>query len=120
MNKKIFKTASIMVALVAFTILLMPSCQKRTDCLAVIHVIDETGNPVAGATVTLFKENITNYNQVTANVSQTQTSDGSGTANFTFPLPTVLDISATTTGKSGKGEISLQVGQTIEQTVRVN
>ncbi|HSY77058.1 MAG TPA: hypothetical protein VK890_09395 [Bacteroidia bacterium] len=101
------------------TVILTPSCSKNTDCVAVVHVIDTAGNPVAGATVVLFKTNVTQYNGVTANVTQTQVSDGSGTCTYTFALPAVLDITAKTTTKSGKGEISLQVGQTTEQTVRV-
>jgi hypothetical protein len=110
MKKKIFKTTGILMASTIFIILLMPSCNPEKDCEVVVHVIDEAGNPVVGASVTLSKTNITQYNGVTANVSQTQISDGSGTTTFNFPLPAVLDITVTTTTKSGKGEISLQPG----------
>ena len=121
MNKKVVKSfASLMVIGLFLTLILMPSCNKNTDCIAVVSIIDTGGNPVAGATVTLFKTNVTQYNGVTANVTQTQVSDGSGGTTFTFALPAVLDITAVTKTKSGKGQISLQVGETVQQTIRVS
>src|SRR5271166_5588141 len=120
MRNKVVKSFGVLIVAGLFlTVILTPSCSKNQNCTAVVSIIDTGGNPVAGATVTLFKTNVTQYNGVTANVTQTQISDGSGSTTFTFALPAVLDITATTTTKSGKGEISLQVGETVTQTVRV-
>ncbi len=120
MKNYVAKSISIMmvIGLVA-TFFISPSCKKNTDCTAIIHVIDTAGAVVSGATVTLYKTNVTQYNGVTANVSDVKISDGSGVTTHVFALPAVLDITAVIAGKTGKGVVRLQEGESVEQTVRV-
>jgi len=118
MKLKLRRIIGALVIIVPFLMLLMPSCsQKNQDCIAVVHVVDTGQNPIAGASVTLHKTNVTNYNGVTANVSQTGTTDAGGAVTMTFPLPAVLDVNASKGAKSGTGQIRLEAAQTVTQTI---
>ncbi len=120
MYNYILKSFSTLLVIGLFAIVFItPSCKKITDCIAIIHVIDTAGKPVSGVTVTLYKTNVTQYNGVTANVSDVKITDASGTSTHTFALPAVLDITAAITGRTGKGVVRLQEGETVEQTVRI-
>jgi hypothetical protein len=118
MIKKIFKTAVILIASSIFIILLFPSCGPDSTYEAVIHVVDTAGNLVQGATVTLSKIYRTQYNGVNTHVIDTQITDASGTTTFINLMTGMLNITAKTTTKSGKGEINIQTRYT-EQTINV-
>jgi hypothetical protein len=120
MKLKLRRIIGALVIIVPFLMLLLPSCsQKNQDCIAIVHVVDTGQNPVVGATVLLHKTNITNYNGVTANVSQTGTSDGGGAVTMTFSLPAVLDVNVTKGAKQGAGQIRLEAAQTVTQTITI-
>ena len=112
------KISLILLVMVPFLMCLLPSCsQKNQDCTAVVHVVDANQNPVAGVKVLLHKDGITNYNAVTANVSQTGTTDAGGAVTMTFPLPAVLDVNITKGATSGTGQIRLEPALTVTQTL---
>jgi hypothetical protein len=99
------------------------SCQKETDCKAVVTCIDSTGAPVNGADVLLYAlvkspDGKTTY---TADVKAQGVTEGDGTVNFTFKLPAIYDIKATsivdTRTITGIGIIKLEEGKTVEKTV---
>jgi len=121
MNLNFKKILGALMIIVPFLVVLMPSCsQPNQDCTAVVHVVDTGQNPIAGATVILHKTNITNYNGVTANVSQTGTSDAGGAVTMTFPLPAVLDVNVTKGTLSATGQIRLEPAQTVTQTITIH
>lgn len=112
------KISLILFMMVPFLICLLPSCsQKNQDCTAVVHVVDANQNPVAGVKVILHKTNITGPNAVSANVSQTGTTDAGGAVTMTFPLPAVLDVNISKGATSGTGQIRLEPAQTVTQTL---
>ena len=120
MKSKMKKIIEVLMIVVPVLMVLTPSCkQPNQDCIAIVHVVDTGQVPMTGASVLLSKTNITNYNGVTANVSQTGTTDGGGAVTMTFSLPAVLDVSVTKGAKSGTGQIRLEAGQTVSQTITI-
>ncbi|MEI6815400.1 MAG: hypothetical protein WCL14_02225 [Bacteroidota bacterium] len=124
MKSNLLKTFGVLLLIGALTAVFIPSCKKNTDCTAIIHVIDTAGKAVPNAIVILHKTNVTQYNGVTANVSDTKVSDVAGETSHTFQLPAVLDITVKTDTtklpiRIGSGVVRLQEGETVEQTVRV-
>jgi hypothetical protein len=92
------------------------SCNKPTDCKAIVTVLDSANNPVAGATVKLYSSN------PPGQIQGQGSSDGSGNVTFDFKLPAIFDIAATkTTTKTmtGTGIVQLQIGQTVQATVNI-
>ncbi len=102
--------------------LLSPSCQKNTDCIAVVRCQDASGNAVDAADVILYAE-VKNSAGVTytADITATSPSDNAGVVSFTFKLPAIYDIQATKTigtkTLTGIGIIKLEEGTTVEETV---
>lgn len=100
----------------------LPSCQKETDCVAVVTCKDAGGNAVDGAEVVLYAK-VKNSAGVTytADITATSPSDNAGQVRFTFKLPAIYDILATkgtgTQSVSGIGIIELEEGTTVEKTV---
>jgi stress response protein SCP2 len=99
------------------------SCEKETDCKAVVTCVDSVGTPVNNADVILYAlvkspDGKTTY---TADVKAQGFTEGDGTVNFTFKLPAIYDIKATATVATrtltGIGIIKLEEGKTIEKTV---
>ena len=103
-------------------LLISPSCQKETDCLAVVKCLDASGNAVNAADVVLYAE-VKNSAGVTytADITATSPSDNAGEVRFTFKLPAIYDILATKTVGTktitGIGIIKLEEGQTVEKSV---
>lgn len=101
---------------------LFPSCQKETDCVAVVKCKDTLGNAVPSANVFLYAK-VKNSAGVTytADITATVASDNAGEASFTFELPAIYDIMATKTvgtkSLTGIGIIKLEEGETVEKTV---
>lgn len=102
------------------------SCQKETDCKATVNCIDSTGSVVANASVQLYAlvkdpndpKGTATY---TADVKANGTTDGGGQVKFTFKLPAIYDIKATTVvgtkTLSGASIIKLEEGKSVSKTV---
>ncbi|HQQ94337.1 MAG TPA: hypothetical protein PLQ93_07270 [Bacteroidia bacterium] len=100
----------------------LSSCQKDTDCIALITCQDSLGKAVSNANVLLYAK-VKNSAGVTytADITANSPSDNSGQVHFTFKLPAIYDILATKTvgtkTLSGIGIIKLEEGNTVEKTV---
>lgn len=117
--KSIFKRSTLALSLAALFILTFTSsCHRNKDCTAVIHVVDDAGDKAMGAEVRLWA-NITNPKP--GEIEDIQTTGASGTTTHVFKLPAIFDIEVThsTTGKTGKGIIQLEIGETVEKTVTI-
>ena len=107
-----------LLSLSLFLMIFSGSCNKESDTMAVITVVDTAGNPVTSATVTLHQDSVINpvtNNQ--ANVRVTKTTGSSGTAEFVFALEAYLDIDASKGTKSGQAFVRLKQGESVSQTV---
>jgi hypothetical protein len=117
---------SIAVIFAAFVLagisLTSASCHKDTDCRALISCVDTLGRPVGNADVLLYApvkpDGKTTY---TADVKANGTTDSDGQVKFTFQLPAIFDIRATsvvgTRTLVGLSVIKLEEGKTVEKTV---
>lgn len=95
------------------------SCQKNTDCKLTVIVHDEVGNAVSGATVKLYANVKTpTGSTVEADLKAEGISDASGSSNYTFKLPAILDIKVVTSGgKAGVGIVKLEEGKSVDKIV---
>jgi hypothetical protein len=99
------------------------SCQKDTDCRALVRCKDTLGKPVGEAYVELFAlvKSADGKTTFTSDIKATGSTDGGGEVRFTFKLPAILDIKATANrgGKNitGIGIIKLEEGETVEKEV---
>ena len=109
------------IATLAFgfiTLVFNSSCQKNTDCKLIITTHDALGNAVSGATVKLYANVKTSSGAtVEADLKAEGQSDGGGSSSYTFKLPAILDIKATSSGLSGVGIIKLEEGKTVTKDV---
>jgi hypothetical protein len=99
------------------------SCQKETDCKAVVRCFDTLSQKVAEANVLLYAlvkspDGKTTY---TADVKAEGTTNSDGEVSFVFKLPAIYDIKATkvvgTRTLTGLGIIKLEEGNTVEKEV---
>src|SRR5689334_7177382 len=68
-------------------------CAKQGPAKAIVTVVDGKGAPVAGAVVTLHQDTI--KSPVTgqqANISDVETTDSDGKAEFQFSLEAILNV----------------------------
>ena len=98
------------------------SCRKNTDCIATVHCVDSVGAPWSGANVQLYAiVRTSNGGTVQADMKANADTDGDGKVKFTFKLPAIYDIKATSKKGTktwvGTGIIKLEEGQTSDQTV---
>jgi hypothetical protein len=112
----------VLLLCLTFVLFFSPSCQKETDCIAVVKCQDSLGNAVNAAEVLLYAK-VKNSAGVTytADITATSPSDNAGEVRFTFKLPAIYDILATKTvgtkTMTGIGIIKLEEGQTVEKSV---
>jgi len=112
----------VLLLCLTLVLLISPSCQKETDCVAIVKCQDDAGVPVSAAEVVLYAK-VKNSAGVTytADITATSPSDNAGEVHFTFKLPAIYDILATkavgTKTITGVGIIKLEEGQTVEKTV---
>ncbi|MCW3084823.1 MAG: hypothetical protein JWP12_2189 [Bacteroidetes bacterium] len=112
-----FSVAFCFVALM-FAAFSTSSCKKDKTCHGTVKVIDTAGVPVANAIVKLAAPS------VNGDVVYTETSDGSGNAEFEVKLPAIFDVTATKAtfppGFVGKGVLRLdEPGKTGDVTVTI-
>jgi len=105
----------IIVALVATIISPLTSCQKNSDCTAVITVIDSVGATLSGASVRLYFDSKNGKGFI----ESTQVTDGSGNTTFVFKLQAIFDVDVTYKGKTAAkaGIVTLQPGSSVSKTV---
>lgn len=94
------------------------SCKKEGPAEAVVIVTDTLGKKITGATVVLRQDSVTNpVNGVQASVNQTQITDGSGQAYFSFDLESVLILEAEKGALSGRDFIRLEQSKKVTKTL---
>lgn len=84
--KGLIKFSFVLVVFLGMTTV-FSSCYKKKDTIAVVTVVDADNNPIAGAEVKLYWENVdpTDPKYIPReNLDQTATSDGSGKASFNY------------------------------------
>ncbi len=106
----------IVLGLLAFTFVFpLSSCQKNSDCTAVVTIIDTVGTPLASASVRLY------YDPKNGKkfVESTQATDGSGKTTFVFKLQAIFDVDVTYGGKTAvkAGIVTLQPGSSVSKTI---
>jgi hypothetical protein len=96
------------------------SCQKNTDCKLIITTHDALGNAVGGATVKLYA-NVKTASGATveADLKAEGQSDGGGSSSYTFKLPSIMDVKATSGTLTGVGIVKLEEGKTITKDIIV-
>jgi hypothetical protein len=120
MKHRVLLTLFILLALMG---LMLPSCQKDTDCKAVVTCLDSIGRPVGNASVLLYApvKSADGKTTYTADITASGTTDNDGTARFTFRLPAIYDVKGTATLAAktitGTGVVKLEEGQTVEKTI---
>ncbi|MBK9285914.1 MAG: hypothetical protein IPM51_16585 [Sphingobacteriaceae bacterium] len=100
------------------------ACRKKTDCVATVHCVDSSGNSFGNVNVQLFAiVRTSNGGTVVADVKASGDTDADGKVKFTFKLPAIYDIRATTKigtkTYNGTGIIKLEEGETVEKAVTV-
>lgn len=112
--KAYYLLASIILGAVAFTFPLS-SCQKNSDCTAVVTIVDTVGTHLSGASVRLY------YDPKNGKgfVQSTQTTDGSGKTTFVFKLQAIFDVDVTYGGKTAvkAGIVTLDPGNSVSKTI---
>lgn len=120
MKKLIFGTASLIVLFLAAYSTVGTSCNKETQCDAVITVLDTVGNPIVGATVKLDCNGCPPPPPGSSATLQgdQQTTDGSGRASFSFQYEAVLDITVThPTHTTTTAILKLEAGKTTNKDI---
>ncbi len=119
------KPFSILIAgfLLSCLIFANTSCEKNTDCKAEIKCVDSTGTAVNNAFVYVYAlvkspDGKTTY---TGDVTASGNTDSGGEIKFTFQLPAIFDIKATSSVGTktimGQSIIKLEEGKTTQKTV---
>ncbi|MBI3502172.1 MAG: hypothetical protein HY063_10280 [Bacteroidetes bacterium] len=110
------------VCCASITAVVIVSCKKNKDCDVVINIVNGTTSvPVPGATIHMYPPPGTNGNLQIQD--QTGATDASGTANFTFKLPAILQADVTPPAvlglNSGGGLVKLEAGHQVSKTIKI-
>ncbi len=101
------------------------SCNKKTDCVALITVVDSSGTVAyPNANVKMYATVKTaNGGTVVADVKASGITDSDGKVKFTFKLPAIYDFSASISKGSktltGVSIIKLEEGKAVDKTVSI-
>ena len=116
-NNKIIKTFLI------GAIIFLASCAKEKDTIGIIQVVNTSGQPVSGATVTLNQQNGMPGTTAINDLKKTSTTDLNGRASFTYEYEAILDVSVEKTSPPdtylGSNVIRLLRGKTTTITVEI-
>ena len=119
--KKFLLGSTFLIAVMAMGVsTLQTSCNKETQCDAIVTVLDTVGNPIVGALVKLDCNNCPPPPPGSSATLQTnqQTTDGSGRASFSFQYEAVLDITVThQSHTTTTGIIKLEAGKTTDKNI---
>lgn len=104
--------------LIAAMVVAAAACQRKTDCMAVVHCNDVNDKPVTGAKVFLFA-NVKDKNNgyVRADLTATGNTDAEGKVSFLFKLPAIYDVSVSVGTQTASGIVKLEEGKTTHETV---
>lgn len=125
---KLSKKISIITFTVLFATVFMvsSSCKRNKDCDLIITIQDATTNgPIVGATVELYPGNPPSQGGYTLqDQEQSETTDASGVARFTFKLPALLAIKVTPpapyTGNTPPYPlVKLEEGRSVSKSVKL-
>jgi len=118
--KKLLLASIFMFAAIAMVVTTQTSCNKETQCDAIVTVLDTVGSPIVGATVKLDCNNCPPPppgSSATLQGNQ-QTTDAAGRASFSFQYEAVLDITVThPTHVTTTGIIKLEAGKTTDKSI---
>jgi hypothetical protein len=114
--------------LICFSVFTGTSCQKETDCKAVVKCTDSIGNALPNVSIHLYAQvkdpnDPAGVSTQTADVKADGTTDGGGEVKFTFKLPAIYDIKGSivigTKTYTGTSIIKLEEGKTVSKTFPV-
>jgi hypothetical protein len=99
---------------------LTTSCKKTEPCEAVITVVNEQGQPVAGARVVLRQDSVVNpQTGIRADIFDEEFTTSSGEAFFEFKWEAVLNVEAEFDTLNARDYIRLEQSETVRKTVVV-
>ena len=116
------KLKLILSAIGAFGLLFLTntSCQKKTDCIAIVNCVDTLGAPKGGVDVRLFANvKTTTGGTVTADLKANAITGSDKQASFTFKLPAIYDIKCTSGSYTTASIIKLEEGKSVDKTVTI-
>ena len=108
-----------LLTLILFSVMItVYACRKTGPADAIVTVVDSTSSPVAGALVILRNDSIVKpVTNQQANVYQSQVTDGSGQAEFSFKLEAVLFVEVSKDTQEVKDDIRLEQSKRVEKTI---
>jgi hypothetical protein len=112
-----------LILLLSFLCLMLSSCRKNKKCDLVVTVTNATTNgPVVGAKVHIYPNRTSTTNGSLKDQDQTQTTDASGVARFTFKLPAILAADVTPPTPLGPESklVKLEEGKSVSVTIKVS
>jgi len=93
------------------------SCRKTSPADALVTIVDSLSNPVSGALVVLKQDSVISPNTgAQADVYQSQTTNGSGQATFSFKLEAVLFVEVSKGNLLIKDYIRLEQSKQVAKT----
>jgi hypothetical protein len=94
------------------------SCKKDGPARAEIIVVDVTGAPVEGATVTLHQDTLKSpVTGAQATISDVKTTDSDGKTSHEFPLEAILNVDVVKGKLKVSDYIRLEKSSTVSKTV---
>ena len=120
MKNKFFKF-SLLGAVSLFT---FNSCEKPTDTIAIITVVDINGNTVEGVRVRLHQDGLISQTGYQSIVSDEQWTDNNGQTEHVFEHEAILDIDVSkwigTNELTGSNVVRLLKEKTVSKSVQIN
>ncbi|MGZ3885625.1 MAG: hypothetical protein ACXVPQ_13200 [Bacteroidia bacterium] len=103
----------LLIIFFAFVLVLSPSCQRKRDCIIYVSCKDSLGVAKPGITIQLYSYSTgTDAAPVTAADLKAQgLTDNTGRANFTFKLPGMYKVVASSVSGTGSGVVKSQEGR---------
>lgn len=107
---------SLIVVSVIFALFL--SCRRNKDCRLIVNVVDTSNAPVVSAQVHVYPNQTGGTLQ---GQDQTNITDASGNASFTFKLPAILKVDVTPPAPYGyaTGLVQLEESKTTTKAITV-
>ena len=117
--RSIFRILSF--SIIAVLILSSVSCAKEDEtCTVIVKVVGASGTPANGAKVTLTSlQGLGESKELADYLPAEKLTDYTGSAEFTFKYPAILDIEVThvSSAQISSDLIKLEVGKTVNKTI---